>query len=137
MSRAGTHLEQCTDAELGDTAPETKLLEEEEEKSWCEEQDVHLHGYSQAEWEAALLLWPPPWVPRQPLDQVQPPPWCRACSRAQHAMEGSPHLTPDPHLKKKHPQDQRSSRKRLMARKRTAMATGSLKSRRTKMEWMR
>lgn len=49
----------------------------------------------------------------------------------------APTLPPDPHLKRKQPQDQRSSRKRLMARKRMAMATGSLKSRRTKMEWMR
>lgn len=49
----------------------------------------------------------------------------------------APALLPDPHLKRRQPQDQRSSRKRLMARKRMAMATGSLKSRRTKMEWMR
>lgn len=57
-----------------------------------------------------------------------------ACSTPWRA---APALSPDPHLKRRQPQDQRSSRKRLMARKRMAMATGSLKSRRTKMEWMR
>lgn len=41
--RTGTHLEQGTDAELGDTAQETKPLKEEEEESRGEEQDVHLH----------------------------------------------------------------------------------------------
>lgn len=52
-------------------------------------------------------------------------------------QKAAPALPPDPHLKRRQPQDQRSSRKRLMARKRMAMATGSLKSRKTKMEWMR
>ena len=53
------------------------------------------------------------------------------------ARRAAPGLPPDPHLKRRQPHDQRSSRKRLTARKRMAMATGSLKSRRTKMEWMR
>ena len=88
--RAGTHLEQGTDAELGDTAQETKPLEEEEEKSRREEQDVHLHGHGQAEQEAALPLRPPTRVPRQP------PPWGRARSCMQHAMESSPCPEPRP-----------------------------------------
>lgn len=131
--RAATHLEQGTDAELGDTAQKPKPLEEEEEKPRCEEQDVHLHGHSQAERKAMLPLR----VPRQPLERAQPCSQGRPRSRTQYTLDNSPNPAPDPHLKKTQPQDQRSSRKRLMARKRMAMATGSLKSRRTKMEWMR
>lgn len=59
----------------------------------------------------------------------------------QHGLHGEslrPRPAPlAPHLNSRQPQDQRSSRKKLIARKRMAMATGSLKSRKTKMEWMR
>lgn len=64
--QTGTHLEQGTDAELGDTAQETKPLQEEKEESRGEEQDVHLHGHSQAEQEAALPLRTPHGAPAAP-----------------------------------------------------------------------
>lgn len=65
-------------------------MEEEEEKSRCKQQDVHLHRHSQAEWEAVLPLRPPPQVPRQP------PPCGRARSRTQHVVESSPCPAPRP-----------------------------------------
>lgn len=64
--QTGTHLEKGTDAELGDTAQETKALQEEEEESRGEEQDVHLHRHSQAEQEAALPLRTPHGSPGSP-----------------------------------------------------------------------
>lgn len=66
LVQTGTHLEQGTDAELGDTAQETKPLQEEKEESRGEEQDVHLHGHSQAEQEAALPLRTPHGSPGSP-----------------------------------------------------------------------
>lgn len=48
-------------------------MEEEEEKSRCKEQDVHLHGHSQADQNIVLLLWLPAHQPRQLLEWSQPP----------------------------------------------------------------
>lgn len=80
---------------------------------------------------------PPHGCPGSPRAERSHLPGAKLAHARRTPRRAAPALPPDPHLKNRQPQDQRSSRKRLMARKRMAMATGSLKSRRTKMEWMR